>query len=85
MSSEQDTMKDHETKYFSAIVLLDASIFSAISLWWFIVCFFLKYIRGAASRWKDASSGQHVEYDQRPDIFRLVKFFFFSKFCMILD
>lgn len=26
----------------------------------------------AASRWKDAASGQHVEYDQRPDIFRFV-------------
>ena len=26
----------------------------------------------SASRWKDASSGQHVEYDQRPDIFRFV-------------
>ncbi|KAG7961148.1 hypothetical protein I3843_09G001700 [Carya illinoinensis] len=25
---------------------------------------------GLASRWKDASSGQHVGYDQRPDIFR---------------
>lgn len=25
---------------------------------------------GLASKWKDASSGQHVEYDQRPDIFR---------------
>ncbi|KAG5555456.1 hypothetical protein RHGRI_006192 [Rhododendron griersonianum] len=25
---------------------------------------------GLASRWKDASSSQHVEYDQRPDIFR---------------
>ncbi|KAL8036813.1 hypothetical protein ABFX02_11G000500 [Erythranthe guttata] len=25
---------------------------------------------GLASRWKDAPSGQHVEYDQRPDIFR---------------
>eukprot|EP00897_Mesotaenium_endlicherianum_P007893 jgi/Mesen1/7131/ME000369S06444 len=25
---------------------------------------------GLATRWKDASSGQHVEYDQRPDIFR---------------
>lgn len=25
---------------------------------------------GLASRWKDASSGQHVEYDQRPDVFR---------------
>ncbi|KAI4350368.1 hypothetical protein L6164_004830 [Bauhinia variegata] len=25
---------------------------------------------GLASRWKDTSSGQHVEYDQRPDIFR---------------
>ncbi|OIT04408.1 PREDICTED: casein kinase 1-like protein HD16 [Nicotiana attenuata] len=25
---------------------------------------------GLASRWKDAASAQHVEYDQRPDIFR---------------
>ncbi|KAK1263860.1 Casein kinase I isoform delta-like [Acorus gramineus] len=25
---------------------------------------------GLASRWKDATSGQHVVYDQRPDIFR---------------
>lgn len=25
---------------------------------------------GLASRWKDVSSGQHVEYDQRPDVFR---------------
>lgn len=25
---------------------------------------------GLASRWKEASSSQHVEYDQRPDIFR---------------
>ncbi|KAA3486388.1 Casein kinase I-like protein [Gossypium australe] len=25
---------------------------------------------GLASRWKDAQSGQHVDYDQRPDVFR---------------
>ncbi|KAG6723706.1 hypothetical protein I3842_03G221400 [Carya illinoinensis] len=25
---------------------------------------------GLASRWKDASSGRHVDYDQKPDIFR---------------
>ncbi|KAK1584177.1 hypothetical protein Q3G72_030522 [Acer saccharum] len=25
---------------------------------------------GLASRWKDASSGLHVEYDQKPDVFR---------------
>ncbi|TYH91678.1 hypothetical protein ES332_A13G130900v1 [Gossypium tomentosum] len=25
---------------------------------------------GLASRWKDAHSGQHVDYDQRPDVFR---------------
>ncbi|PPS06928.1 hypothetical protein GOBAR_AA13696 [Gossypium barbadense] len=25
---------------------------------------------GLASRWKDARSGQHVDYDQRPDVFR---------------
>ncbi|XP_078430883.1 casein kinase 1-like protein HD16 isoform X2 [Wolffia australiana] len=25
---------------------------------------------GLASKWRDSSSGQHVEYDQRPDIFR---------------
>lgn len=27
-----------------------------------------------ASRWKDSASGQHVDYDQRPDVFRLVGF-----------
>ncbi|XP_008787870.1 casein kinase 1-like protein HD16 [Phoenix dactylifera] len=25
---------------------------------------------GLATRWKDTASGQHVEYDQRPDVFR---------------
>ncbi|XP_072993016.1 casein kinase 1-like protein HD16 [Typha latifolia] len=25
---------------------------------------------GLATRWRDTSSGQHVEYDQRPDVFR---------------
>ncbi|KAH7686347.1 Non-specific serine/threonine protein kinase protein [Dioscorea alata] len=25
---------------------------------------------GLATRWKDTSSGQHVDYDQRPDVFR---------------
>ncbi|KAL6008145.1 Casein kinase 1-like protein hd16 [Asimina triloba] len=25
---------------------------------------------GLASRWKDVSSGEHVDYDQRPDVFR---------------
>lgn len=25
---------------------------------------------GLATRWKDASTGKHVEYDQRPDVFR---------------
>lgn len=25
----------------------------------------------AATKWKDGSRGQHVKYDQRPDIFRL--------------
>lgn len=23
-----------------------------------------------ATKWKDSSTGQHVEYDQRPDMFR---------------
>ncbi|KAK9075621.1 hypothetical protein SSX86_003947 [Deinandra increscens subsp. villosa] len=27
---------------------------------------------GLATRWRDASSGLHVEYDQRPDVFRYV-------------
>ncbi|CAL5400311.1 unnamed protein product [Camellia sinensis] len=25
---------------------------------------------GLASRWKDSSSGRHVDYDQKPDVFR---------------
>jgi hypothetical protein len=24
----------------------------------------------AATRWRDGTSGQHVDYDQRPDVFR---------------
>jgi hypothetical protein len=28
---------------------------------------------GLATRWKDTGSGEHVEYDQRPDIFRFVR------------
>ena len=27
----------------------------------------------AASRWKEVASGKHVQYDQRPDIFRLAR------------
>lgn len=34
-------------------------------------------IFGSASKWKDVASGQHVEYDQRPDIFRFVGLFTF--------
>jgi serine/threonine protein kinase len=25
---------------------------------------------GLATRWRDGTTGQHVEYDQRPDVFR---------------
>lgn len=25
-----------------------------------------------ATRWRDSSTGLHVDYDQRPDVFRLV-------------
>lgn len=25
----------------------------------------------AATRWRDSSTGLHIEYDQRPDVFRL--------------
>ena len=32
----------------------------------------------AATKWRDTSSGQHVEYDQRPDMFRLPFFFPFD-------
>ena len=37
----------------------------------------------SASRWKEAgSSGQHVEYDQKPDIFRSV---FFTQYCFFFS
>ncbi|XP_062110800.1 casein kinase 1-like protein HD16 isoform X3 [Humulus lupulus] len=26
---------------------------------------------GLASKWRDSSSGRHVEYDQKPDVFRI--------------
>jgi len=30
----------------------------------------LSYFNAAATRWRDSSTGSHVEYDQRPDVFR---------------
>lgn len=41
-----------------------------IDFLFFVACFTI--IFGPASKWKDIASGQHVEYDQRPDIFRFV-------------
>ena len=40
-----------------------------------LCCLFLLLIQSfvlAAIRWRDNATGQHVEYDQRPDVFRLV-------------
>ncbi|RWW64825.1 hypothetical protein BHE74_00027908 [Ensete ventricosum] len=36
----------------------------------FIISFLLYIHVAIATRWKDASIGHHVEYDQRPDVFR---------------
>lgn len=30
----------------------------------------ISYIMLAATRWRDGSTGLHVDYDQRPDVFR---------------
>jgi hypothetical protein len=38
----------------------------------YVASFYLIFCVNAATKWKDARSGQHVDYDQRPDIFRLV-------------
>ncbi|KAF8407035.1 hypothetical protein HHK36_006160 [Tetracentron sinense] len=38
---------------------------------------------GLASRWKSASSGRHVDYDQRPDVFRLVVGTPFTNICAL--
>jgi hypothetical protein len=35
-----------------------------------LVCALLLLLFRAATRWKDAVCGTHVEYDQRPDVFR---------------
>jgi hypothetical protein len=32
---------------------------------------FLNGVSLTATRWKDTATGLHVEYDQRPDVFRL--------------
>jgi hypothetical protein len=36
-----------------------------------LTSFYLIFSVKAATKWKDAGSGQHVDYDQRPDTFRL--------------
>lgn len=53
---------------FGCITLLDILISSATLSY---DSNFLTFV-DSASKWKDSSSGQHVEYDQRPDIFRFV-------------
>jgi hypothetical protein len=35
----------------------------------------------AATKWKDSSTGQHVEYDQRPDMFRWDLIIFLLESC----
>lgn len=32
--------------------------------------YLITYIMLAATRWRDGSTGLHVDYDQRPDVFR---------------
>lgn len=33
-------------------------------------CYYLQNF--VATKWRDSANGQHVEYDQRPDVFRWV-------------
>lgn len=37
---------------------------------WYSGCNCNWSISCSASRWKDSSSGRHVDYDQKPDVFR---------------
>ena len=48
-----------------------------------LTCFSFLPFALSASRWKEAGSGgQHVEYDQKPDIFRSV---FFTQYCFFFS
>ena len=36
-----------------------------------VIVFLIQYFNNlAAIKWRDNATGQHVEYDQRPDVFR---------------
>lgn len=52
--------------YYYCIMLLISSISANLAI---------------ATKWKDSSSGQHVEYDQRPDMFRWVMCAFINYKC----
>lgn len=46
---------------------------------------FLKWFQLTATRWKDTATGLHVEYDQRPDVFRLIFLWRFPNLLCELD
>jgi serine/threonine protein kinase len=45
-------------------------IIEVLLLLFFEIPYVLLVPKTAATKWKDSGTGQHVEYDQRPDMFR---------------
>lgn len=57
------------------LFLVDLGLGTSVSFHKNLIILFLYsiFILITATRWKDTGSGEHVEYDQRPDIFRFVR------------
>ena len=66
-----------EKKLFLVDLGLGISFFLlTVSISWNVILFTyeihltVSFVHLIATKWRDSSTGQHVEYDQRPDIFR---------------
>lgn len=55
------------------LFLVDLGLGELISSFPYLPCYFFLYLIDScsvATKWRDSTSGLHVEYDQRPDMFR---------------
>jgi hypothetical protein len=62
-----------ELKWVFIIILLHSFFtqdLGPMMSWFHILKFRWMRLFCAATRWRDGTTGQHVEYDQRPDVFR---------------
>ena len=75
------TRTNHSFYHYSIVHIAFYNCTLEILFW--CIAILTYFVTDSASRWKDSSSGQHVEYDQRPDIFRFVEFWMSTKIHLI--